>query len=71
MENIEIKTADELWIEIERLSLDDPLIYHGLAQAKIGNFTKEYTAMAMVIVLHDALKKIREAYIAHVNNLIP
>lgn len=62
----EIKTVEELWNEIERLSRDEVIIHHAFQLQRVGEFSREYTAMAMVLALHGALKMVREDYLNHV-----
>lgn len=64
----EIKTTDELWEDIKSLSLNEVIINNGLHLQRVGEFSREYIAMAMVVALNSALKTTRDNYINHLNN---
>ena len=63
----EIKTTDELWEEIKSLSFGEVIIRNGLAVQEVGEFSREYIAMAMVVALQSALKITRDKYVNHLN----
>lgn len=63
---IEIRTADELWDMIEKLAKEEVIINHAFQLQRIGEFDREYTAMAMVLALHGALKMVRTDYLTHI-----
>ena len=63
-----VSTSIELWEDIKSFSFDEVVINNGLHLQHIGEFSREFTAMAMVITLNSALKEVRDNYIKHLNN---
>jgi hypothetical protein len=66
---IHIKTTDELWQEVKQLALYEPIVHNGLCLQRIGRFSREHTAMCMVLALNEALKITRKEHLNYVMTL--
>ncbi len=58
--DVKVKTADEMWEEIQGLAKHETMIHDGLELARIADWNREEAAIAMLLCITKEYMRLKE-----------